>query len=169
MASSTSFALLLFLLRCAHRVVPATEHASAADAKGNEFGSKCVPRPSGKTLGERSTCPFTVIEDNNFRRVPPIIYHFNCHCPTTRCSELNDYRCVQVKKLLNVSFQGWNAKATTTKVVSVNASCVCATAKSVTSPYTDRILDETKRKKVPQQVKGVTAIRANESADPFGL
>ncbi|KAH6922735.1 hypothetical protein HPB50_018351 [Hyalomma asiaticum] len=135
MASSASFALAslafhLFLLVPGQRVGSATEGASAADGRGKEIGSSCVPRPGGDTIGERSTCPFTVIVDKNYCRFPPIIYHFSCHCPMTRCRELDDYRCVQVKKPLKVSIQGWNATARTTTVVPVNASCVCAAAKS---------------------------------------
>lgn len=127
-----------------------------------------MPQPYGDTLGERSTCPFIVTEDKDFKRVPGIIYHFSCNCPTSRCSDREDYRCVQVRRPLQVQVQKFTSvKAILLKrVVQVNASCVCATSKTG-EPVAlgDRPLDENKHKKLPRPVEGVTHIHVNDTVN----
>ncbi|KAH7975653.1 hypothetical protein HPB52_004038 [Rhipicephalus sanguineus] len=163
MASSATLAAFLFAVLFGQQFVSGTGNA-------NEGASICEPRPSGSTLGERSTCPFTVTEDKVFKRVPATIYHFSCNCPTNRCSDRDDYRCVQVRKALEVSVERFSTVKTVVqkKVVQVNASCVCATSKTgVPVPLADRPLDENKDKKAPQDVEGITHIHVNDTVDEF--
>lgn len=163
MALSATLAAFLFAVLFGQQFVSGTGNS-------NEGASICKPRPSGDTLGERSTCPFTVTEDKDFKRVPKIIYHFSCNCPTGLCSDLGDYRCVQVKKALDVSVERFSTVKTVIqkKVVQVNASCVCATTKvgvGVT-PYR-RTLDENKDKKPPRPGEDVTHIHVNDTVDEY--
>ncbi|KAL1433698.1 hypothetical protein MTO96_012235 [Rhipicephalus appendiculatus] len=167
MASTATVTALLFVVLFGEQLV--SGNATAPDRQ-KKTASICKPQPSGNTLGERSTCPFTVTEDKDFRRVPSVIYHFSCNCPASRCSDRDDYRCVQVKRPLEVQVQRFSTVKTMLqkKVVRVNASCVCATPKvQAGAPTQDRILDETGENKIPKDVEGVTKIRINDTADEF--
>uniref|UniRef100_A0A6M2CGN3 Putative conserved secreted protein midgut overexpressed n=2 Tax=Rhipicephalus microplus TaxID=6941 RepID=A0A6M2CGN3_RHIMP len=160
MASSATLTVLLLGVLYGQRFASGTGNT-------NQGARICKPQPNGDTLGQRSTCPYVVIEDNDFRRVPAIIYHFSCNCPESRCSDQGDYRCVQVRKMLPVAFQRFNAGKTTfqKKVVNVNASCVCATPKAQALVTKDRILDETGKHKEPDGVEGVIRIHDNDPVD----
>lgn len=162
-ASSATLGAVLFAVLVGLQFVYGTVNAKQ--------GSRtCKPQPSGDTLGERSTCPFIVTEDKDFKRVPATIYHFSCNCPTSRCTDRDDYRCVQVRKLLQVSVQRFNPVKTIVqkKVVQVNASCVCATSKTEGPvELADRPLDDNKDKKPPLPVEGVTHIRVNGTVDEY--
>ncbi|KAL1433701.1 hypothetical protein MTO96_012238 [Rhipicephalus appendiculatus] len=168
MTSSATLAALLVAALVGRPLVFGTVSATAA-GPNNQVASICKPQPNGKTIGERSTCPFTVTEDNDFKRAPAIIYHFSCNCPTSRCSDREDYRCVQVRKPLEVQFSRYSSvrQVLVKKVVQVNASCVCATPVALggASRRQDRILDETGKKKTPKDVEGVIKIHINDTVD----
>lgn len=161
MASSATLGAVLFAVFVGLQLVNGTGNAK----QGSRI---CKPQPYGATLGERSTCPFIVTEDKDFKRVPGIIYHFSCNCPTSRCSDREDYRCVQVRRSLQVQVQKFTSVKTIllNRVVQVNASCVCAVSKTKgPQQFNDRPLDENKRKKLPGPVEGVTHIHVNDTAD----
>ncbi|KAH6922734.1 hypothetical protein HPB50_018350 [Hyalomma asiaticum] len=145
---SPTLTTILFIVLSGHRVISTTENPGEIS---NSSAKICKPRPTVQFLGGRSTCTFTVKEDIDFRRVPKKLRHFSCNCPTSRCSDLDDYHCVQVKETLQVSIQGFNRRPTL-KSVTVNASCVCAAPWSQQSAsLSDRPLDEKGiKKKVPE-------------------
>ncbi|KAL1433702.1 hypothetical protein MTO96_012239 [Rhipicephalus appendiculatus] len=158
---SPTLTTLLIIALFGQQLVSGTGSANAADPY-NQSGTICKPRPNDDTIGERSTCPFTITEDCDPKRIPSIIYHFSCNSPTSRCTNRGDYRCVQIKRMLQVAYrisntvQGFYTKTATlqedTKIqgfdeetasspVEVNASCVCATSRSeLGDPGTDRIM-----------------------------
>ncbi|KAL1433700.1 hypothetical protein MTO96_012237 [Rhipicephalus appendiculatus] len=159
MTSSARLAALLVAALVGRPLVFGTASATAA-GPNNQVARFCKPHPNGKTIGERSTCTFTVTEDKDFNRVPAIIYHFSCNCPTGRCSDRDDYRCVQVRKPLEVQFSQFSSVRTilVKKVVEVNASCVCATPVVQAGTWTeqvDSLDDETGEINVPKYVEGV--------------
>uniref|UniRef100_A0A6M2CKR9 Putative conserved secreted protein n=1 Tax=Rhipicephalus microplus TaxID=6941 RepID=A0A6M2CKR9_RHIMP len=171
MSCPTLTFLLIFVLACL-QVFGAVKNANTTDPL-KKTTMICKPRPHGDTLGARSTCPFTVTEDNDFRRVPVIIYHFNCDCPSSRCSDDESYRCVQVRKPLQVLLAVFNTKKTLfqKKVIQYNASCVCAVPVSKKPFLLHRLgaesLDKNSDQKVPQLDEGVIKIHANESVEQF--
>lgn len=160
---SPTLTTIIFIVLSGHRVISTTENPGDIS---NSSAKICEPKPTVQFLGARSICPFTVKEDIDFRRVPKKLRHFSCNCPSSRCRDLGDYRCVQVNETLQVSVQVFNGK-TTLKSVTVNTSCVCAATFSRTSAtLSDRPLDEKRRKKkVPKDPEGVIRIAFNESTD----
>lgn len=157
---SPTLRTILFIVLSGHRVITNEDPGDPS----NKSAKICKPRPTVQFLGGRSICTFTMKEDIDFRRVPKKIRHYSCNCPSSRCSDLDDYRCVQVRETLQVSVQGFNAR-TTLKSVTVNTSCVCAATWSQNSvTLSDRPLDEQRRKKkVPKDPEGIT--RLSESTD----
>ncbi|KAL1433703.1 hypothetical protein MTO96_012240 [Rhipicephalus appendiculatus] len=80
MTSSTTLTVLLFFALVGLQVFSAALNWRTA---GPDWKSAriCTPRPHGDTLGERSTCPFTVTEDNDFKRIPPDIIPLQLQLP----------------------------------------------------------------------------------------
>lgn len=92
----------------------------------------CAPQPESFGIGSRATCTFRKIVDIDSQRIPPAIPSVRCKCPGSLCSSLGDYRCVEVKDSLQVSYRNPTSPASlVNKTLEVTTSCVCATTRSV--------------------------------------
>ncbi|KAH8030115.1 hypothetical protein HPB51_006547 [Rhipicephalus microplus] len=126
----------------------------------------CRPNLKADYVGNRSICTFTRKEDSKVGRVPEKIYHLNCNCPVSRCSDRDDYRCVQVKEKMQVSFPIRNSHLVSKKYVTVNSSCVCAASKGTIAVLNDdRPLDENGNKEILKEVNGTIKIKVDETPD----
>lgn len=160
---SPTLTAVLFSVLVGQQLFFASGNGNAADPD-KKSASICEPQPTAEFVGNRSTCPFTMKVDIKIDRIPKKIYHFNCNCPGRRCSDHDDYRCLQVKVPMQVSVAGWNAKRKLT-FLDVNTSCVCAASKSKRPDTTVRILDDKDKRKVSKRVNGTTIIDVDETPD----
>uniref|UniRef100_A0A6M2D4Q8 Putative conserved secreted protein fat body overexpressed n=1 Tax=Rhipicephalus microplus TaxID=6941 RepID=A0A6M2D4Q8_RHIMP len=94
----------------------------------------CEPQPQSFGVGGRSTCTFSKIVDIDQHRIPPAIPTVKCKCPGNLCSSRGDFRCVDVKDPIQVSYR--SSKSPTAffnKTIDVTTSCVCAMSRSGSS------------------------------------
>lgn len=114
--------LLVFVV-----LVPGSESAVFKESTGI-----CAPQPESFGIGGRATCTFRKVVDIDSHRIPPAIPSVRCKCPGSLCSSLGDYRCVEVKDSLQVSYRSPTSPASlVNKTLEVTTSCVCAASRSV--------------------------------------
>ncbi|XP_037554563.1 uncharacterized protein LOC119431167 [Dermacentor silvarum] len=104
----------------------------------------CAPQPHSFGVGDRSTCTFSKVVDIDEQRIPPAIPSVKCKCPGSLCSSLGDFRCVEVKDPIQVSYRSLKSPtAFYNKTIDVTTACVCAMSRSASAKSTGlfRILD----------------------------
>lgn len=117
--------------------VALTFAANSRAALYNGDSGICAPQPQSFVVGSRATCTFTKVVDIDSHRIPPAIPSVRCKCPGSRCSSRGDFRCVEVKDSLQVSYR--SSKSPTelvNKTIDVTTSCVCAMSQSMTAKST---------------------------------
>nr|XP_054924879.1 uncharacterized protein LOC126527725 [Dermacentor andersoni] len=91
----------------------------------------CAPQAHSFGVGDRSTCTFSKIVDIDEQRIPPAIPSVRCKCPGSLCSSRGDFRCVEVKDPIQVSYRSLKSPTTLyNKTIDVTTSCVCAMSRS---------------------------------------
>ncbi|KAH7975492.1 hypothetical protein HPB52_002123 [Rhipicephalus sanguineus] len=94
----------------------------------------CAPQPQSFGVGGRSTCTFSKIVDIDQHRIPPAIPTVKCKCPGNLCSSRGDFRCVEVRDPIQVSYRSSKSPtALFNKTIDVTTSCVCAMSRSGSS------------------------------------
>lgn len=108
--------------------------AAVADSESAVFKEPtgiCAPQPESFGIGGRATCTFKKVVDIDSQRIPPAIPSVQCKCPGSLCSSLGDYRCVEVRDSLQVSYRSPRSPASlVNKTLDVTTSCVCAATRS---------------------------------------
>ncbi|KAL1478659.1 hypothetical protein MTO96_034929 [Rhipicephalus appendiculatus] len=94
----------------------------------------CEPQPQSFGIGGRSTCTFSKIVDIDEHRIPPAIPTVKCKCPGNLCNSRGDFRCIEVKDPIQVSYRSTKSPtAFFNKTIDVTTSCVCAMSRSGSS------------------------------------
>ncbi|KAH7974773.1 hypothetical protein HPB49_019247 [Dermacentor silvarum] len=92
----------------------------------------CTPSPTSANIGDRATCPFTMTTDVDPARIPSELPVTKCNCPDSRCSDVGDYRCQEVRSTFRVAYRvgGGTSSELTNKTVELTTSCVCIVNRS---------------------------------------
>lgn len=94
----------------------------------------CAPQPHSFGVGDRSTCTFSKIVDIDEHRIPPAIPSVKCKCLGSLCSTRGDFRCVEVKDPIQVSYRSLKSPTSLyNKTIDVTTSCVCAMSRSASA------------------------------------
>ncbi|KAL1471342.1 hypothetical protein MTO96_023721 [Rhipicephalus appendiculatus] len=125
----------VFILACLSRclVSECSRTASQDPASG-----RCVPRPESYSVENRATCTFTRVVDIDSRRIPSEIASVKCKCPGSICSDRGDFRCLEVKQTVKVSYPrngacGSRSAVLVNKTVEVTTACVCALSRTLSA------------------------------------
>ncbi|KAL1476130.1 hypothetical protein MTO96_036745 [Rhipicephalus appendiculatus] len=120
--------------------VSSTGFAADEDAESafdNDPSNECAPRHNSADIGNRATCTFTRVVNIDSLRMPPEIPSVRCKCPSKLCSLTGDFRCLELREKITVSYprwidrSRWSVKNTT---VDVTTACICATSRSALAP-----------------------------------
>lgn len=94
----------------------------------------CTPRPEASSIGERSTCTFTIAVDIDPTRIPSELPVIKCNCPDSLCSSTGDYRCKEVTNTIPVAYiQGSAGSKMTNGTIELTTCCVCAASRSASA------------------------------------
>ncbi|XP_075729695.1 uncharacterized protein LOC142771733 [Rhipicephalus microplus] len=97
----------------------------------------CFADPLSSRIEDRALCPFTRTVDLQAGRIPAAIPTVRCHCPGSRCSQINDFRCQEVREVLQVAYTE-NAGPTTFRNETFTVACACITSRTG-RPVSDRL------------------------------
>ncbi|XP_037271736.2 uncharacterized protein LOC142771736 [Rhipicephalus microplus] len=114
----------------------------------------CFADPLSSRIGDRALCPFTRTVDLQAGRIPAAIPTVRCNCTGSRCSQINDFRCQEVREVLQVAYTE-NAEPTTFRNETFTVACACITSRTgravsdrlkrvddhPSSPYGNRVRD----------------------------
>lgn len=137
---------LVSLAMLLHLIVTFTFVVNSQSASFKAATGICAPQPQSFGVGGRSTCTFTKVVDIDQQRIPPAIPTVRCKCPGSLCSSRGDFRCVEVKDPIQVSYRSSKSPtALFNKTIDVVTSCVCAMSRSGAAKPSVlfRILDNT--------------------------
>ncbi|KAH6923134.1 hypothetical protein HPB50_023468 [Hyalomma asiaticum] len=127
-----------------HLTVTLTFVVNSQSALFKAATAVCAPQPQSFGVGGRSTCTFSKVVDIDQQRIPPAIPTVRCKCPGSLCSSRGDFRCVEVKDPIQVSYRSSKSPtALFNKTIDVVTSCVCAMSRSGTAKASElhRLID----------------------------
>lgn len=112
-----------------------TEKADDAETERNEPKDRgslnlslrergCLPVLSSPAVQDRATCPFRFISSFDKYRIPGLITAVHCMCEGSRCSSRKGFRCVQIRKPVNMMRR--LGRAYTEVLEELPMACVCA-------------------------------------------
>ncbi|KAL1425847.1 hypothetical protein MTO96_018830 [Rhipicephalus appendiculatus] len=89
----------------------------------------CFADPLSPRIGDRALCPFTRAVDVQAGRIPASVPTVRCHCPGSRCSRIDDFRCQEVREVLQVAYTE-NAGPPTFRNETFTVACACITSRT---------------------------------------
>lgn len=120
------------LLTCSIAAPLLAPNQSGSFISGSEATEPCRPHPESPNIGDRSLCTFERNVDRNVGRIPPEIPTVTCRCRDDLCTRLGDFRCHEVKEVLQVAHRVGNTLRNET--LRVTTACICASNRSVQAP-----------------------------------
>ncbi|XP_075524829.1 uncharacterized protein LOC142557104 [Dermacentor variabilis] len=136
--ASAASAIVLLLALC-----------GGTDARFNVFlfprlrPQMCLPDPLSPRLGDRASCPFRRSVNVQAGRIPADVPTVRCNCPGSRCSQLGDFRCQEIREILQVAyFEGAGPAVFRNETFTVACACVTSRTGRGASDRLTRVADE---------------------------
>nr|XP_050032397.1 uncharacterized protein LOC126528581 isoform X1 [Dermacentor andersoni] len=103
----------------------------------------CLPDPLSSRLGDRASCPFRRSVNVQAGRIPADVPTVRCNCPGSRCSQLGDFRCQEIREILQVAYaEGAGQVLFRNETFTVACACVTSRTGQGASDRLTRVADE---------------------------
>ncbi|KAH7974517.1 hypothetical protein HPB49_016380 [Dermacentor silvarum] len=109
----------------------------------------CFADPLSPRLGDRASCPFRRSVNVQAGRIPADVPTVRCKCPGSRCSQLGDFRCQEIREILQVAYvEGDGPAVFRNETFTVACACVTSRTGQGASDRLTRVADQTSYGKV---------------------
>ncbi|XP_070396886.1 uncharacterized protein [Dermacentor albipictus] len=103
----------------------------------------CFPDPLSPQLEDRASCPFRRSVNVRAGRIPADVPTVRCNCLGSRCSQLGDFRCQEIREVLQVAYvEGAGPALFMNETFTVACACVTSRTGRGASERLTRVADE---------------------------